>query len=88
MHLRRFTRLTNALSKKLGNLKAAVTLYFAWYNFCRVHQTLRVTPVMEAELGDHIWEIGELLCSLGMFPQWNAGRIFLSQVTGIRMIPP
>ncbi len=61
MHLRRFTRLTNAFSKKLDNLKAAVSLYFAWYNFCRVHQTLRVTPAMEAGLTDHVWGIAELL---------------------------
>lgn len=60
MHLRRFTRLTHAFSKKLDNLKAAVTLYFAWYNFCRVHQTLRVTPAMEAGITDHVWEMGEL----------------------------
>jgi IS1 family transposase len=61
MALRRFTRLTNAFSKKLENLKAAVTLYFAWYNFCRIHQTLRVTPAMEAGLTDHAWTIAELL---------------------------
>ena len=60
-HLRRFTRLTNAYSKKLGNLKAAVTLYFAWYNFCRVHQTLRITPAMQAGLTDHVWSVGELI---------------------------
>ena len=54
MHLRRFTRLTNAFSKKLDNLKAAVDLYIAWYNFCRVHQTLRVTPAIEAGLTDHV----------------------------------
>jgi hypothetical protein len=53
--------LTNAFSKKLDNLKAAVTLYVAFYNFCRVHQTLRVTPAMEAGLTDHVWEIQELL---------------------------
>jgi IS1 family transposase/transposase-like protein len=61
MHLRRFTRLTNAFSKKVENLKAAVTLYVAFYNFCRVHQTLRVTPAMEAGLADHVWSITELL---------------------------
>jgi IS1 family transposase/transposase-like protein len=61
MCLRRFTRLTNAFSKKLENLKAAVTLYFAWYNFCRVHQTLRVTPAMQAALTDHVWSLQELL---------------------------
>lgn len=51
MHLRRFTRLTNAFSKSLVHLKAAVALFIAWYNFCRPHQTLRVTPAMEAGLG-------------------------------------
>ncbi len=61
MHLRRYTRLTNAFSKKLDNLKAAVTLYVAFYNFCRVHQTLRVTPAMEAGLTDHVWSLNELL---------------------------
>jgi IS1 family transposase/transposase-like protein len=60
MHLRRFTRLTNAFSKKLDNLKAAVRLYVAFYNFCRVHQTLRVTPAMQAGLTDHVWSIAEL----------------------------
>ena len=61
MHLRRFTRLTNGFSKKLANLKAAVSLFMAWYNFCKVHQTLRVTPAMEAGLTDHVWTIRELL---------------------------
>jgi IS1 family transposase/transposase-like protein len=61
MMMRRFTRLTNAFSKKLDNLKAAVALHFAYYNFCRVHKTLRVTPAMEAGLTDHVWSIGELL---------------------------
>jgi IS1 family transposase len=60
MHLRRFTRKTNAASKTLDNLKAAVTLYIAFYNFCRVHQTLRVTPAMQAGLTDHVWELAEL----------------------------
>ena len=61
MHLRRYTRLTNAFSKKLANLKAAVTLYVAYYNFVRVHRTLRVTPAMEAGLADHAWSLVELL---------------------------
>jgi hypothetical protein len=61
MHLRRFTRLTNGFSKKLENLKAAVSVFMAWYNFCRVHQTLRVTPAMESGLTDHVWSIKELL---------------------------
>jgi transposase-like protein/IS1 family transposase len=63
MHLRRFTRLTNGFSKKLDNLKAAVSLFMCWYNFCRVHQTLRVTPAMEAGLTDHVWTIAELLAA-------------------------
>ncbi len=62
MHLRRLTRLTNAFSKKLDNLKAALALYFAWYNFCRVHSTLRVTPAMEAGVADHVWSLHELIC--------------------------
>ena len=61
MAIRRFTRLTNAFSKKLVNLKAACALHFAYYNFCRVHQTLRVTPAMEAGLTDHVWELKQLL---------------------------
>ena len=63
MQLRRFTRLTNAFSKKLSHLKAAVSLHFGWYNFCRVHGTLRVTPAMEAQLTDHVWSISELLAT-------------------------
>jgi len=61
MHLRRYTRLTNAFSKNLDNLKAAVTLYVAYYNFCRVHQTLRVTPAMEAGIASEIWSLDRLL---------------------------
>ena len=61
MAIRRFTRLTNAFSKKLLSLKMAVALHFAYYNFCRVHKSLRVTPAMEAGLTDHIWTIGEML---------------------------
>ena len=61
MHLRRLTRLTNAFSKKLENLQAAVTLYVAFYNFCRVHQTVKATPAMAAGLTDHAWTIVELL---------------------------
>lgn len=61
MQLRRFTRLTNAFSKKLENLKAALSLYFAWYNFCRVHSTLRITPAMAAGISGSIWSIQDLL---------------------------
>jgi len=61
MQQRRFTRLTNAFSKKLENHEAAVALYVAHYNFCRVHETLRVTPAMQLGVTDHIWSIGELI---------------------------
>jgi IS1 family transposase len=63
MQMRRLTRLTNAFSKKWEKLYAMLALYFAWYNFCRVHQTLRVTPAMQAGIADRIWEIRELLRS-------------------------
>jgi IS1 family transposase len=61
MHLRRYTRLTNAFSKSLLHMKAAVSLFVAYYNFCRPHQSLRVTPAMEAGLTDHIWTVKELI---------------------------
>jgi hypothetical protein len=61
MQMRRLTRLTNAFSKKWENLWVAYCLHFAYYNFCRIHKTLRVTPAMEAGLTDHVWEISELL---------------------------
>ena len=61
MQLRRFTRLTNGFSKKLDNLKAMVDVFFVWYNFCRVHGTIRMTPAMEAGWTDHIWSVKELL---------------------------
>ena len=61
MQMRRLTRFTNAYSKKLANLKAAVALHFAFYNFCRVHSSLRVSPAVEAGLTDHIWSVRELL---------------------------
>ncbi len=61
MQLRRFTRLTNAFSKKLENLKAACALHFAWYNFCRVHSSLRVTPAMAAEVTTEVWPLTSLL---------------------------
>jgi len=60
MKMRRFTRLTNAFSKKLENHHWAVALYFMHYNFCRVHQTLRVTPAMEAGISNHIWTLEEV----------------------------
>ena len=61
MHMRRFTRLTNAFSKKVENHTAAVALHYVWYNFARVHKTLRVTPAMEAGISDHVWPIEEIV---------------------------
>ena len=64
MSMRRFTRLTNAFSKKVENHAAAVALYFMYYNFGRVHQTLRVTPAMEAGVTDHVWSVEEIVALL------------------------
>ena len=61
MQLRRFTRLTNAFSKKLENLTAALALHFAWYNFCRIHQSLRVTPAMQSGIADYLWGLETLI---------------------------
>jgi transposase-like protein/IS1 family transposase len=61
MGLRRFTRLTNAFSKKWENHWAAVACWFTFYNFCPVHKSLRVTPAMAAGIADHVWSIRELL---------------------------
>jgi hypothetical protein len=61
MGMRRFTRLTNAFSKKVDNLKASVALHFMHYNFCRIHQSLRVTPAIEAGVADHVWSLDELI---------------------------
>jgi IS1 family transposase len=63
MGMRRFTRLTNGFSKKVDNHRHMIALYFLYYNFGRVHQTLRVTPAMEAGLCDHIWTLEEI-CGL------------------------
>jgi transposase-like protein/IS1 family transposase len=65
MQIRRFTRLTNAFSKKWENHYAALSLYFAYYNFVRIHSSIRVTPAMEAGLTDHVWTLGELLGKIG-----------------------
>jgi hypothetical protein len=65
MSMRRFTRPTNAFSKKLENHAEMVALYFLCYNFARVHQTLRVTSAMEAGFADHVWAIEEIIARLG-----------------------
>jgi len=60
MGMRRFTRLTNGFSKKIQNLECAVALHFMYYNFGRIHKTLRVTPAMEAKIADHVWTLEEI----------------------------
>jgi IS1 family transposase len=64
MSMRRFTRLTNAFSKKVENHAAAIALYFMYYNFGRIHQTLRVTPAMEAGVANHVWSVEEIVTLL------------------------
>lgn len=61
MSMRRYTRLTNAFSKKVENLTAACALHFCHYNFCRVHKTLGTTPAVSAGVADHVWTISELV---------------------------
>jgi hypothetical protein len=61
---RRFTRLTNGFSKKVDNHRHMVALFFFYYNFCRTHSTLRVTPAMEAGITDHVWSLEEMCATL------------------------
>jgi IS1 family transposase len=65
MSMRRFTRLTNGFSKKIEMHAHMVALHFMYYNFCKIHQTLRITPAMEAGLSKHVWSIDELIALLG-----------------------
>jgi IS1 family transposase len=74
MGMRRFTRLTNGFSKKVENHRHMVALFFFYYNFCRVHSTLRVTPAMESGITDHIWGLEEM-CELLPQPGKAAARI-------------
>jgi hypothetical protein len=61
MHMRRFTRLTNAFSKKVENLAYAVALHMMYYNFVRVHSKLRMSPAMAAGVADHLWEVTDIV---------------------------
>jgi hypothetical protein len=61
MQIRRLTRLTNAFSKKLENHRAAIALHFAYYNFCKIHGSLRVTPAMQAGITNTMWTLANLL---------------------------
>ena len=60
MQMRRFTRLTNSFSKKVENHAYAVALHYMFYNFARIHKTLRVTPAMQAGVSDHVWSLEEI----------------------------
>src|SRR5436309_44357 len=64
MSMRRLTRLTNGFSKKVENLTHALSLHYLHYNFCRIHQALRVTPAMEAGISDHVWSLEEVIALL------------------------
>jgi len=69
MSMRRFTRLTNAFSKKVENHCHMVALYAAWYNFVRIHKTLKVTPAMEAGVTDRLWSLADVV---GILDEWEA----------------
>lgn len=64
MHMRRFTRLTNAFFKKVENLIYALALHFMYYNFCKVHKTVKMTPAMAAGVADHVWSLDEVVVLL------------------------
>jgi IS1 family transposase len=72
MHMRRFTRLTNAFSKKAVNHVHAVSLHFMYYNFCRIHQTLRITPAMAAGVTGRLWEVEDIVRTV---EQWETKTI-------------
>jgi len=74
MSMRRFTRLTNAFSKKVDNLACAVSLHFMYYNFCRIHQSLRMTPAMAAGVTNRLWEIEDIIDLLN--PKTKNEKIF------------
>lgn len=75
MHSRRMTRLTNAFSKKLENHRHAVSLHFLYYNFVRIHQTLKITPVMAAGVTKRLWEMKDVV---EMLEAWEAVQARIS----------
>jgi hypothetical protein len=77
MHTRRFTRLTNAFSKKVENHAHAIALFAMCYNFVRIHQKLRTTPAMAAKITERLWEISDVVAVL---EAW--------ETTSNRMRPP
>src|SRR5579864_5784770 len=87
MGMRRFTRLTNGFSKKIDNHRHMVALHYMYYNFCRVHQTLRVTPAMEAKITDHVWALEEVIALMPK-PVVSASKIekeILSKALEVKM---
>jgi IS1 family transposase len=72
MQIRRFTRLCNGFSKKLDNHRAAVSLHMAFYNFCRIHETIRCTPAMEAGIATSVWSVDELVAAALQEPEGDA----------------
>jgi len=83
MSQRRLTRLTNGFSKKFENHCAAVALYATYYNFCRVHETLRVTPAMHLGVTDHVWTTSELVTAALS----RGAQMQVMRATGLRVIP-
>jgi hypothetical protein len=71
MSQRRFTRLTNAFSKKVENHALSVALHYMHYNFCRIHKTLKITPAMAAGVTSHLWEMGDIV---DVLEAWEAKR--------------
>jgi hypothetical protein len=71
MQMRRFTRLTNAFSKKVENHAHAVALHMMYYNFVRIHKTLKVTPAMAAGVADKLWEVGDIVRMIEVWEQLN-----------------
>jgi hypothetical protein len=71
MSMRRFTRLTNAFSKKFENHAHSVAIHFMHYNFVRIHQTTRVTPAMAAGVTDKLWELSDMV---RVIEEWEAGQ--------------
>ena len=61
MSMRRFTRLTNAFSKRIDNHRHALALYFVWYNFVRIHKSLRTSPAMAAGVSDRLWDMADIV---------------------------
>jgi len=72
LHTRRFTRLTNGFSKKVENHAHSVALFAMYYNFVRIHKTLRTTPAMAAKVTERLWEIGDIV---GVLEAWEVAQV-------------